>query len=126
MTKLTKNLRILDAVYHEAALVDAEEGPDTPELRRDVDAIMAFSQARLAELRREEHRRNAERAPAVVSSTVRPSILAMTRAAILDRLAALWTMQPGTVLAHRAFVEMPDDDLRVALEDAESIAERAR
>ncbi len=45
---------------------------------------------------------------------------------MLARLAALWTMQPGTVLAHRAFAEMPDDDLRVALEDAESIAERER
>ncbi len=124
MPDLTKNLRILDAVYHEAALIDADDGPDTPELRRDVDAIMAFTQGRLAELRRAELRRNAERAPAIVSSTVRPSILTMTRDAILARLAALWTAQPGTVFAHRAFATMLDDDLRVALEDAESIAER--
>src|SRR5262249_1163392 len=70
MTNYDKNLRILDAVYHEVALIEAEEGPNTPELRRDVEAIMAFTRDRLAQLRRAELRRQA--APIAVASPVRP------------------------------------------------------
>ena len=125
MTKDYKNLRILDAVYHQAALVYAEEGPDTAELRRDVDAIMAYTLGRLAEMRRAELQRLGDRMP-VVASTVRPSILVMARDALVTRLAALWTAQPGTVLAHRDFAAMTDDDLRDALEDALASAEQER
>ena len=126
MTKDYKNLRIYDAISHEVALA-AEEAPDTPELRRDVDALMAFTKGRLAELRRAELRHaDAERARAVVPATIRPSILALTREALIERLAALWTAQPRTMLAHRDFAVMTDDDLREALEDATASVERRR
>jgi hypothetical protein len=120
-----KNLRILDAVYHEIALIDAEEGPVTPELRRDVDAIMAYTQGRLAEMKRAE-RRQLSSVPASIAPIVRPSILAMTRDAIMARLAALYAAQPCAGLAHRDLARMTDDDLRTALEDAEALADRGR
>ena len=123
MTRRDKNLRILEAVYHEAALVDADERRMTPEMRRDANAIMAFTQSRLAELRRAEFHREAARAR-VGAASVRASILAMTRDAILARLRALYSQQPGALFAHRDFDAMTDDDLRTALEDAESSAER--
>lgn len=123
MTKRDKNLRILDAVYHEAALIDADEGRMTPEMRRDADAIIAFTQARLAEMRRTELQREAARARTVAAS-VRPSILAMTRDGIVARLRALCTAEPGALFAHRDLAAMTDDDLRTALEDAEASAER--
>ena len=119
MTNDDKNLRILDAVHHEVALACADDGPDTPELRRDVDAIMAYTRSRLARLRRDELRRaDRERARAITPATVRPSILAMARGELIERLTALWTAPPPTVPAHRYFAVMTDDDLRDALEDA--------
>jgi hypothetical protein len=121
MTKHDKNLRILDAVYHEVALVEADEGTVTPELRRDVDAIMAYTRERLAELRRAELRRQA--APRIEAAPVRASILVMTREAIVARLRVLWSVQGGAILAHRDFAGMADDDLRSALEDAEALTE---
>jgi len=122
MTKHDKNLRILDAVYHEVGLVEAEEGKSTPELQRDVDALMAFTRERLAELRRAELRRQAT--PRVAAAPVRPSILAMSREAIVARLRVLWSVQSGAIFAHRDFAGMADDDLQSALEDAEALAER--
>ncbi len=123
MTNRDKNLRILDAVYHEVALIDADEGQMSRDERRDADAIMAFTQARLAELRRAEFRRDAARAQ-VAAAKVRPSILAMTRAAIVARLEMLGATAPGAIFAHRGFDEVAEDDLRTALEDAEALAER--
>ncbi len=119
-----KNLQILDGVYHTIALVDAEEGPVTRELRRDVDALMAFTQTRLAELRRVELRQKLSNLSPVSSHAVRPSILAMTRDAIVARLGALCAAQPSAGFAHRDLARMTDDDLRTALEDAESLVER--
>ena len=119
-----KDVRILDAVFHEAALIEADEGPVTPELRRDVDAIMAYTRQRLAAMRRAEMRHVIEQRPVLEAAPARPSILAMTRDAILARLATLCTVHRGAVFAHRDFAEMTDEDLRTALEDAESLAER--
>ncbi len=127
MTKHDKNLRILDAIFHQVALVEADEAPATPEVRRDVDAIMAHAHERLAEMRRREKASLLATAPAVITQpTVRPSIVAMARDAVLARLATLCAAHPGAILAHRDFAGMTDDDLRSALEDAESLAERAR
>jgi hypothetical protein len=127
MTDHEKNIRILDAVFHEAALVEAEDGTVTPELRADVDAIMAHVQDRLAALNRAAKRRHLALVPAApVAREVRPSILAMTRDAILARLADLCASQPRALLAHRDFAGMDDDDLRSALEDAEQTIERGR
>jgi hypothetical protein len=119
-----KDVRILDAVFHEAALIEADEGPVTLELRRDVDAIMAYTRQRLAELRRAEIRRATAERSITAAAPARPSIVVMTRDAILARLAALCTNHRGAVFAHRDFAEMTDEDLRTALEDAESLAEQ--
>src|ERR1700690_2621487 len=101
MTKnYDNNLRILDAVNHEAALADAEDGRVTPDIRADVDAIMAFTQERLAALNRAGKRRHLAPVPATtVALEVRPSILAMARDAILSRLAELCATQPRALLA---------------------------
>ena len=125
MSNRDTNLRILDAAYHEAALIDADQVGMTAEMRRDADAIMAFTQERLAEMRRTELRRDAARAQ-VIAANVRPSILAMARAAIVARLEALGATQRGAIFAHRDFGEIAEEDLRTALEDAEALAERER
>ena len=124
MTNDDRDVRILDAVFHEAALIEADEGVVTPELRRDVDAIMAYARQRLAGMRRAEMRRATGDRPMIAAAPVRPSIFAMTRESILARLATLCTVHRGAVFAHRDFAEMTDEDLRSALEDAESLAER--
>ena len=124
MTTDYKNLRMLDAIYQVVADAEAEDPRITREVRRDSDAIMAFVQGRLAEMRRAELRRKVGEASLVKVSTARPSILAMSRDAVLARLASLWTAHPGVIVAHRNFAGMTDDDLRAALEDAESLVER--
>ena len=120
MTDDEKTLKAFEAIAHEVATGEAHDVKMTPELRRDGRALVEYARDRIAEMRR------ADRRPAVVTGgSVRPSILAMTRDAILARLGELCSAHPQVVLAHRDFAAMTDDDLRSALEDAEATIERA-
>ena len=113
-----KNLRIYEALAYEAAVdaSDQREGltlAERDEARRFVDGM----RARVLEKQR------ADRAP-VRARRVRPSILAMTRDAMVQRLRALFAAHPASVFAFRDLTAMSDDDLRTALEDAETLNER--
>lgn len=114
MTK-NKNVRLYEALAHEAAMDAAERRELTPDQREVSRRMLAFAHARLADM---------DRADTNKCRNVRPAILAMERPSMLSRLAAIFTAQPGAVFAYRDFERLSDDDLRTALEDAESMLER--
>jgi hypothetical protein len=121
MTRFEKDLNTFMAVAHEVALAAAFDSPTTPEVRRHAQALSTFAKDRLAEIRRAER---AKRPAMQISGEVRPSIVALARDAVFARLKEIWTIYPEMQLAHRDCVGMSDDDLRSALEDAESMIER--
>lgn len=123
MTRFDRDLNTFMAVAHEVALAEAYETKSTVDVRRHARALATFAQDRLAAMRRAER---AHRPAKIVSGDVRPSILAMARDAVFARLRELWTLHPELQLAHRDCVGMSDDDLRSALEDAESTIERLK
>ena len=114
---------VLDVLSHEAGLGAAEavDKPTAAELR-DVDELIAFARTELNRQARAEVAPVARR-----KSAVRPSILGMTRAALLARIDELRAM-PGMRLAashHRFTGHTTDDDLREALERMESLLDPA-
>ncbi len=115
-------LDVLDTLTHEAGLAAAEsDAKPTADELRDIDAVIAFARTEL------NRQARADVAPAVpVLRAVRPSILAMSRDALLARLDELRLM-PGTRLAashHRFAGYASDNDLRVSLEDLEALLDR--
>jgi hypothetical protein len=113
-----KNLRIYEALAYEAAFEASMTGEgltlaERDEARRFVDGMRAHVIAK----------QRADRA-AVRARRVRPSILAMTRDAMIQRLGELFAARPAAVFAFRDLTAMSDDDLRTALEDAETLSER--
>jgi len=110
-----KNLRLYEALAHEVALEAAERGELTAEQRALSRRMLAFAHDRLAD---------AERVHAKPRTSVRAAIAAMQRPSLLQRLGEILACYPGTVFAHRDLKGLSDDDLRVALEDAERMIER--
>lgn len=109
-TDKDKNLEILDAIYNDAALVEAEHGKSTPEDQKWARGVRSNVQARLAEMRR-------NLTPAVEApkkaKPIRAALLAMARDALIDRLTQLTMKMGGAVqYAHRHLAELSDDDLR--------------
>ncbi|HEY4177985.1 MAG TPA: hypothetical protein VGM90_14155 [Kofleriaceae bacterium] len=105
-----KNIDILDAVYNDAALVEAESGKSTPEDQRWARDVRSSVQARLAEMRR--NLTPATEAPKK-AKPIRPSLLAVGRDALLEKLTQLTTTMGGGVqYAHRHLGGLSDDDLR--------------
>jgi|GEM_PF-2070824 len=121
MTRDEKDLKAFEAVAHAVAKTEAENVRMTPELNREAQLLVDFARDRIAEMRREERR---EKSGPIVSAAVRPSILELTRDAIIARLGEIFRAHPQVVLAHRDFTELSDDDLRSALEDAEALVAR--
>ena len=113
-----KNLRIYEAISYESAIEASARGANLTlaergEARQFVDGMRARVIAK----------QRADRAVAR-EGRVRPSILAMVREAMERRFADLFATHPTAVFAHRDLEDMSDDDLRTALEDAESLIER--
>lgn len=105
-----KNLEILDAIYNDAALVEAEHGKSTAEDQTWARGVRGKVQARLAEMRR--NLTPAAEAPKK-AKPIRASLLAMGRDALLERLTQLTTRMGGAVqYAHRHLGGLTDDDLR--------------
>ena len=105
-----KNLEILDAIYNDAALVEAEHGKSTPEDQTWARGVRSKVHARLAEMRR--NLTPAAEAPKR-AKPVRQSLLAMGRDALMERLTQLTTKMGGAVqYAHRHLAGLSDDDLR--------------
>lgn len=109
-----KNLEILDAIYHDVAMVEAEDGDATSEDRKWAGEVRTRVQARLAELRR--NLLPAE-APARPAKPVRAKYLAMARDALLAAIDDITNRMGGTIqVAHRNLSGLSDDDLRRLLE----------
>lgn len=105
-----KNLEILDAIYNDAALVEAEHGKSTPEDQHWARGVRDNVHARLAEMRR-------NLTPTVEApkkaKPIRSSLLAMGRDALMERLTQLTAKMGGAVqYAHRHLAGLSDDDLR--------------
>lgn len=113
-----KNFRIYEALAYESAL-DASTRragitvAERDEGRRFVDGM----RARVVQKQRAD--RAGERA-----RRIRPSILVMTRDALVQRLEALFATHPRAVFAFRDLTQLSELDLRAALEDAEALIER--
>ena len=118
------NFRIFEAIAHESAMDTAARRELTPAQRRESRRLLAYTHERLAELRHSQAER--EKTSGALATTIRPSILAMARDAIVNRLGELLAAHPRAVFAHRDFTSMSDDDLRSALEDAEFMTEQER
>jgi hypothetical protein len=117
MSAADKSIDILDAIYRDAALVEAEQGESTPEDRRWAKDFRARLQSRIAEERR-------ALLPAATvpkkARPIRPSILAMTYDALLARIAVLTERLGDSVqFAHRHKTDLSIDDLRQILEALE-------
>ena len=116
-----KSIRAVEAIYHEVAMVAAEEGPSTRQTRAAASRLARFAQERVAEARRAA----AARAPRAVEERrpIRPSLLAMTRDALLARFDQLRAAHPNALafgaLHHKLSDAISDDDLRSMIDDAE-------
>ena len=103
-------LEILDEIYHQAALADAEHGTSSAEDRRWARELGVKIDARVAELRRNLTPMDA---PTEKAKPLRPSTIAMTRDALLEAIATLTRSMGGQIqYAHRNLKGLSDDDLR--------------
>ena len=109
-----KSLRVYEQLAHEAAM-DAAERRDLTPNQRDISRRMhELAHARLQEMERADAK----------ATKVRGAIRAMDRPSMLQRLSEIFSLRSDSVLAFRNFERLSDDDLRSALEDAESMLER--
>jgi hypothetical protein len=124
MTTRPDPIDVLDTLAHEAGLGAADTDVKlTPEEQQDARRLIAFARSELAKQARADV---VDIAPVV--RPVRPSILAMSRDALLTRLRDLQIMQRPARLAvsHRHFAgNVSDNDLRTLLEDLEANLDRA-
>ena len=120
MTKSETDLRTFMAIAQDVAIAKAKMMPTTPEIQQRAAALVAFGRDKIAEMRREEL---ARRPSNIVSGTIREAIRKLSRTEVIARLSAIWTQHPEMQFAHRHCETMTDDDLRSALEDAESLIE---
>jgi hypothetical protein len=113
-----KSLRIYEAVSYESALDASERGAGLT-LAEHEEARRIVGNMREMVLAKQRAERAVERV-----QRVRPSIFAMARDAMEARFNALFAAHPDAVIAHRDLTTLTDDDLRTALEDAETLVER--
>jgi len=121
MTKNQRDLRTFMAIAQDVAIAKAKTMPTTPDIQRRAAALVDFGRDRIAEMRREDL---ARRPSNIVSGAIREAIRKLSRWEAIERLSAIWTQHPEMQIAHRHCETMTDDDLRSALEDAESLIER--
>jgi hypothetical protein len=113
MTK-NRNVDALDAVYHEAALLEAKHGMSSPRQKRIAQRVKAQVEARLAEMRRTLL---PQAAPPIKLAPIRPSLLALGRASLIARLDAIKRSGGAAVqYAHCDLHGLSDDDLRRMIE----------
>lgn len=118
LTKSERDLETFMAIAQAVAIEEAKTMPTTPEIRRSAEALVKLGRERIAEMRRADL---AARPSNVVLGAIRESIRKLSRAEVIAKLSALWAVHPEMQFAHRECEEMTDDDLRSALEDAESL-----
>jgi hypothetical protein len=113
-----KSLRIYEAVTYESSLDASERGAGLT-LAEHEEARRLVGNMREMVLAKQRAERAVTRA-----KRVRPSLFAMARDVMEARFNAFFVAHPDALIAHRDLTEMTDDDLRTALEDAESLVER--
>jgi hypothetical protein len=118
LTKTERDLKTFMAIAESVAIAKAKTMPTTPDIRRRAAALVRFGHEHIAKMRREDL---ASRPSNVLAATIRESIAKLSRSEVIAKLSALWTAHPQMQFAHRECEEMTDDDLRSALEDAESL-----
>ena len=118
LTKSERDLNTLMAIAQAVAIEEAKTMPTTPDIQRRAAALVQFARERVAAMRREDL---ATRPSNVVVGAIRDSIRKLSRSEVVARLSALWTVHPEMQFAHRDCERMTDDDLRSALEDAETL-----
>lgn len=106
----SKNLRLYEAVAHEVAMDAADRRELTDEERVVSRRVLATARGWLETSDRE-------------ARNVRASIRAMERPSLLQRFVDIFVTHPRA-LAFRDLDRLTDEDLRSALEDAESMLER--
>jgi len=111
MTPEDKDTKAIEAIFHDAALVEAEEAARSPEIDARARAINRRLDARVAELREKQRLAN----PAKPARPIRASLVAMTRETLLSAIEAL-TSTGDVQVAHRNLSSLTDDDLRRLLE----------
>lgn len=116
MTPDDKNLEALEAIFHDAAVADAEDKDgSTPEEREWAKQLHARVADQLADMER-------NLAPAKSPKPIRPGLLAMARDTLLakiDELVGVGRLQ----VAHRNLSTLSDDDLRRLLQSVEPAVE---
>jgi len=121
MTESQRDLRAFMAIAQASAVEDAKLMPTTPDIKNRAHAIAEMARDRLASLAREER---AKRPSNVVSGAIRAAIQALNPTQVVARLTELRAQHPDMAFAHLDYAHMTDEDLRSALEDAESLIER--
>jgi hypothetical protein len=110
MTPDEDNIEILDAIYHDAALAEAEQGKASADDQRWARDVRSRVQARLAEMRRSL---TPAVAPPKKAEPIRASLIPLARDALMAKLEAITARMGGTLqLAHRNLSRLSDDDMR--------------
>ncbi|MGE0548816.1 MAG: hypothetical protein AB7O24_18145 [Kofleriaceae bacterium] len=121
MTESQRDLKAFMAIAQASAVEEAKLMPTTPDIKKRAHALAEMARDRLASMAREER---AKRPSNVVSGAIRAAIQAMNPAQVIARLSELRVLHPGMSFAHLDYEDMTEEDLRSALEDAESLVER--
>ena len=121
MMKHRKNLDVLEALADAAARVEEEEGTPTPASRAAAQRYQALIGDRLAEMRRAELARHGAK---VERRSIPEWLLAMPRAALEAMLEVMRQTSPSLGFAHRNLTDVPDDDLRTMIQDAQWAMEK--
>ena len=121
MTESQRDLRAFMAIAQASAVEEAKLMATTPDIKKRARALAEMARDRLASMAREER---AKRPSNVVSGAIRAAIQAMNPVQVIARIAELRTQHPDMAFAHLDYEDMTEEDLRSALEDAESLIER--
>jgi len=121
MTESQRDLNAFMAIAQASAVEEAKLMAPTPDIKKRAHALAEMARDRLARTAREER---AKRPSNVVSGAIRAAIQAMSPAHVIARLTELRGQHPDMAFAHLDYEHMTDEDLRSALEDAESLFER--
>jgi hypothetical protein len=121
MTQNKRDLRAFLALSQALAIEDAEQMPTTPEIEKQAHEITELARDRAAHRRREARARQPSN---IKRGAIRAAIRAMSPAQVLAQLIDLRAQHPEMAFAHRDFDHISENDLRSALEDAESLVER--
>jgi hypothetical protein len=121
LTQSQRDLRTFMAIAEEQAIAEARQKPTSPDIKRRARALTEFARNRLAQMQREER---AKRPSNVVSGAIRAAIRAMNLPQMIARLNEMRVLHPTMQFAHRDYEHMAEEDVRSALEDAESLIER--